>query len=506
MKKTVCPLICGSLLSVLVMVITCFVYADDGAADPKYGLRLIKPQGFEVYQGILAFVETDEKNGVAFARNKTLNPTDFSLLSYRLNDKGKCSQTALAAEGMGLPYCAAAVWVGAQPERPSRWDEPVGLLFALFSNTLQHPYGEEVILAVAVFAAGGTRLSEWRELSGIKLADNSYLGDQALWATRGGGTVGIVFSLNVMSDTPEGYSYRKSHVFFVETDLDGNRIGPDTSLKLTNQGNYVWSIVYPAAWNGARWVVPISNTVLKSPGTYNDIVGNELLTAAVAGGNNHKSSLSKIKSEKQAAFNSYGDLFFIPYNQGGAPAGVSSPAQGVNLKLFARHSRLIPFSKQRLDLCAYDYKLYEIDQQGKKKQERKIKFPAISHELTYDPAYYPFRDQVKFTPVLSMDDGLCPPSAGGGEDGLVNLSQAYSLWLRSQSGFLYKYEQQFRMFSLDPDSRKVILLGRTTVSWEKALCLQPIIGFLGGRIVVINGAYYDVTPYPRENYFSKFKP
>ena len=109
----------------------------DGVAPP-YPLKVLKPMGFDILEGIRDAVPVSATQSVAFASNKAALSGKASLLSFTLSKTGVCSSARTFGSGMGEPRNVAALWILPSGPVPSGAGG-YGLVYALFQEAHTKP-------------------------------------------------------------------------------------------------------------------------------------------------------------------------------------------------------------------------------------------------------------------------------------------------------------------------------------------------------------------------------
>lgn len=446
-------------------------------AAAAYPLTKIKPRGFGVYQGILDWAPISATRSVAFARNRYGSAPDFSVRSFVLSKTGAVSSFQTIGTGMGSPRAAAALWIGSGGAANAAG--PYGLVFVFFVIDREDPSPEAGSIRVAKFDASGKRIGAWQEVLRIELGEGEHFTEEALFACRGPNSIGVVPSGTISVSGPA--DDLGSRLYFFEANLsDGSLIGPAVPLPLPEPARDVEAIATRPSWTGTSWLVPATATVYKKGGGWEAILGNRALVYSVSGATPRAVVRREIARDGILFPETYGEMSVTPF----------SGTAGDQL-LFVRHRKPVPDAQRKLDMFRYDYSLKRLDAAGKVFKNTVLAFPAAVHKLVYDPAYE-FRWEWDYW------------SEGLDRNGKLYLSQCRTMELYD-SEQNYKYEQQFNFFEINPLNGAVEHRARAVTVWSDVLLFQPLIdAFPGGPIAVVNRAYHIPSPYPWDNYITRF--
>lgn len=448
---------------------------EEGVA--AYSLAKIKPAGFGVYQGILDWAPISSTRSIAFARNRYGSAPDYSIRSFVLSRTGAASSFRTIGTGMGNPRAAAALWIesGGATDAAGSY----GLVFVLFQTYQENPSRETNSVRVAKFDASGKRIGAWRELLRIQLGKDEYFSDEDLFACRGPNSIGVTASGTISTRGPA--SDMSSRLHFLEAGLpDGALIGPAVPLTLPEPARDVQALASRPSWTGTSWLVPAAATVYKKGGGWEAVLGNRALVYSISGGTPRQVVRREIARDAVLSPETYAALCLTPF----------SGTAGDQL-FFVRHRKPIPENLRQLDMFQYDYSLKRLDASGRVLKSTALTLPAAAHKLTYNPAY-------EFQ--WEWDEW----SEGLARNGKIYISQCRSIEIFRGSQDR-KYEQQVNFFEIDPLAGAVEHRARAITIWNEITFFQPLIDvFRGGPIAVVNRAYHYASPYPWDNYITRF--
>ena len=479
-----------------------------------YELKKIKVKGFNDYDGPLEWVVVSNKKSVVFAEEMKFPEPDENFVSFVVSDKGKFSSPNSILTRCTDVDEVEAFWFGDQSSGPSSAGKGAGgllfVVYRIFEGNLR--YGEEVTLASAKFDEDGKKVGGWQILKQFKCPDDESAGSISLEAALGDGKIGVVFSYEHSVNKKNFVGLEGSELQFFETDLDGKLIGEITDIPQPKKGQYQSPRAYEPVWNGARWLIPISNTKHRKVWIYlnkfgTEVVDNEARIASVSGNpSSRKAKNFKFESDGETFMGyTYGRMSLIPA-PAAAPDIAGPSAAGDTYLLFFLHLEWIPTLQQKLDAFKLDGGLYTVDWRGKKKGAKTaVKIPKALHYLEDDP----FKNVALWNRSFSFlipAKGMMEPSA---DKHMYYFAEATVLAL-VRSGFPEEWEQTFSLYTLNPQGGIVKRIATSgNMDWGYAITMSPLINWFNGKIAVINSTLkVAVSPptYTLNSYFSTFVP
>jgi len=117
-------------------------------------------------------------------------------------------------------------------------------------------------LMVSAFDENGALVGDWNNLISLDSPGPGWLGrySASVGAAVGSDCLGV--ALNVGFEelyTGKKKQHVKPQTYFLRTDFNGGLLGKPVSLKLLNKCQKQSQKVFRPAWNGKRWLLPVSN-------------------------------------------------------------------------------------------------------------------------------------------------------------------------------------------------------------------------------------------------------
>ncbi len=436
----------------------------DRAAPAPYPLLRVTPSGFHTCQGVLTWAPVTATTGVAFAVDQVAK-TSWRLMSFRMTNAGKPSAALEFGAGLGWPMSATALWFAGNGGSRGSGDAAAahGLIFVTFEDRDENYIVSSVSLLVARFDSSGRRTSGWRTLLRQATPNGTEMNISPSPAAAGGTSAAVILGLYYR--TRAGGNIIRSKATFFETDPDGVPIGSPVAIPYEIGGQLLVAQPYRPYWNGRRWLVPVGATLFNSPGSWKDISGNRTLVYSISGGRTHEVESSLIAEDTQSLWRAYRGMGLAPW-----------PGSSTDTVLFLEQWKLLPPALQKYELFAAGFTLTRLDAFGAPGKSVKAWIPAITHQLAYDSSYGVAQQADYFSePVL--------------RDGRLLVSRAYGVspWKWTPGGVIYRHEQQFLFYSINPATGAVNLKARTFMFFLSRGAAPPSAGvFPGGPMAVIN--------------------
>ena len=455
--------------------------SPEGAAPAPYPLLRISPAGFHTYQGVLTWAPASATMGVAFAVDQ-VTTTSRRLMSFRISNAGQPSSALEFASGMGWPLSATALWFPADGRAAGAGSGAAahGLVFVAFEDR-DGPYvTKSVSLKVAKFNSAGRRTSGWRTLLGKTTPDGAEMIVYPCDAAASGSTAAVV--LGMYYATRATGNIRRSAATFVETDRDGVPIGSSVAIPYENSGQLQVAQPFKPFWNGRRWLVSDRRRRFSAvPGSWKDITGNRVLVYSVSSGPEHEVEGSLIAEDTQDIWLSFHFLGLAPW-----------PGSSTDAVLFLEQWKWLPPALQKYEFFTGGFMLTRLDAYGTPGQSVTARIPAITHQLAYDSSYG----------ISTQSDYFSAPLI---RDGRLLISRAYGVspWKWTPAGVIYRNEQQFLFYTINPSTGAANLKARTFMSFIGKGVAPPAAGeFPSGPMAVLNNLFGNSQAWA--TYFSRW--
>ena len=463
-------------------VFTSVLSTQDVFIQAKFPLKKVKAQGFDIYQGILAWTPVSEDVNIGFARNHSSGTDEYSLVSLTFSDKGKCQSPILAAVDKGYPYVADLVWFNGESQTQELQNAYGGLVFALFSNALYQP-GEEVTLAVAQFEENGILTSSWTDLITVKAPSPlDFVYDKTLGVSIGDDCVGLSLSVVFYNNI----SIFRSFSYFLRTDFQGNLVDKPVRLKLFSNGARQSVKVFRPAWNGARWLVPLANTHINDPYFY--MQSSQVYVYASKDEKARKFKSRRIAQDKED-HETYDCLNLIPINPASLQADPSIQAKGNDYLLFVQHMGDYSTGPGPANLIP-DYHLYTINAHGRasgKPVEVLIPNQGFSNS--------------RHNYVSNIIPSHLLFQGAEGEQSEEDFLSAAQIVTISPGPAL----QRLNFYKIYPSDGSVATLAKKEIHWRSKQIMPPSMRWNGKSILVLNQGEKYTQDRTASDFISSFK-
>lgn len=478
----------------------------------EYPLNDIQLQGFDQFSGLLDWTPVSNNEGIVFARDKSSNPESYSLLSFKINKRGKPGDPVTLLSRQGAIKNAGAIWLGGTDTNPSNGRQE-GLIFVLYSKPPPVEMGEYLVFAVARFNSDGELIGEWSILFESGLARTSKIYSSIMHSGLGQDTVGLAVSLASWKNTASFVGVRETTAVIAETDFDGKLISELSFLPLPNNGGYQYARVGPPAWNGSRWIVPVANTIFKlvavSPakqGTEIDKNEVRVFTSTSASASSRKIKGRRIAGDKIKDFYSYSDTVFVPFPEAVVTSSESITSDGKNLLLFMRHFKPIKSKQPTYDLYECEHSLQPIDSRGTRAGKKtNLSIPSPESGLTYDPKKESVLNDYSLSAPLPAYGGQAA-SIAASTDNYLYMSEGYTVWTRKNPK-KYTCSQQLNFYRIDALTGAVKLLAENYLARDRLEVDGGLIRWLKSKVIILHSFADHRTKEPVHTaLFSRMKP
>jgi hypothetical protein len=475
-----------------------FAQSIEDSPGAAYVMKKVNLKGFRACHDVKDWVVTGKKTSVVFATDWDWNTYDLDLVSFGMSRTGKASAATQILPGVTSTLVElSAVWIEEDSSAPPAKKSPHGLVFAAYQSSDR----KKATLAVRKFDASGAMVGGWRTLKQVSAGANETVADQWVAAELGPEGAVAAYSVFFSESSSEYYGYKSSQAFFVETDFNGKPVsgeaGPPTvkQIKIADNGNMKIVKAFRPAWNGRRWLVPLSIIRLRrvedAYGSQDSwaLLGEDVMVVVVRKTLGPKRLFGHTNADW---LNTY-DLRFLPRDNsdGTAPAAnIGDP-----LKLHYRQITPLPKDERVYESFESFHGIVTVTGKGKKTGATvEVKIPEWDRTLQYDSEALLTHDTEYISRPLALGNGR------------YVIAQLYTMARGRNDApppFTWDYESELNLLQFNAATGAVTVLSTKKPTYV-GYYDPPFISLFSGKIAVLNLLVTRGPQYHVDLYFSKF--